>query len=127
MLLPEKATFDVSEDDDMTAAIDLTSRVLVAIHMPAAWTAATLSFVASPVSGKSGERVRGIVADFDPVFDASGTELEVTVAANHVIAIPPDATRGMRFIKLCSGPSTARVAQLADRELVILTVEDNRT
>lgn len=97
-----------------SGVIDLTDLVLIAIEMPSAWTAATIAFEASQT----------VDGTFVPVYDAAGTELEVTTAASRVVLLPPEATRAFRFVKLRSGPSSARVTQGAARALNIATAVD---
>lgn len=110
----------IANGSSTSIEIDITDRVLVAVEVPAAWTAATIAITAAQKSTADG----GV---YVPVFDAAGTELEITVAASRVVVIAPDASRSLRWIKLRSGPSSARVAQGADRVLDICTIEDTRT
>lgn len=80
---------------------------LVSIQTPASWTAAVLTFQGSQ---------DGITyADY---YDANGTEVSVTAAANQLIAVGPDPSAV--FIKVRSGTSGAPVNQAADRVLNLL-------
>lgn len=90
-----------------SGVLDLHDQVIVAIVVPDEWTAANITFLAS-------NRVDGT---FDPVYDAAGTELEVTAAASRHIVLAPDSTRSFRFLKLRSGTAGTPVNQGADRTL----------
>lgn len=86
-------------------AIDLTGLVILSIQMPAAWTAAAITFQAS-YDG----------ASFGDVYDDGGTE--VTIASANVVASRVivnagilEKLAGCRFIKLRSGTTGTPVNQ----------------
>lgn len=102
--------FDISVDDDQTEVINLGGRVLTGIYMPAAWTAAALTFLAS-YDG----------TNFFPIYDDTGTEVSVTAAASTFITINPSTWFGtLHYLKIRSGTAGTPVAQLADRTLTLI-------
>lgn len=104
------ALFDITEDDDLTAAIILLELTPVAIIMPAAWTAANLTFQHGDANGI-----------FTNLYDDAGSEVVVTVAASRYIRLVPSEWVNMRQLKIRSGTSGTPVAQAADRTLIIVT------
>ncbi len=95
-----------------TDAIDLGGYLAFALLMPAAWTAAVITLLACDT--KDG--------NYKPVYDDSGNEVSLTVAADRVIAIDAAASKiaALRFIRLRSGTAAAAVNQAADRDIGIL-------
>jgi hypothetical protein len=97
----------------LSNALDLTGGRLVAISLPAAWTAANLTLQASADGGVT----------FQDVYDKAGTEVTITVGgANRYIVLDSntiDALDGIRFIKLRSGTTAVPVAQGAQRDLIV--------
>lgn len=89
---------------------DLAERTLLGIQMPAAWTAANLTFRASAKQ------------EDDPVnvHDASGAEVTVTAAADRYIELSPDTFRGVRFLQVRSGTAATPVNQAAERTLLLV-------
>lgn len=82
---------------------------LVAIVMPAAWTAADLTFQASNDDSA-----------FANLYNASGTEITVPVGASRWVAIDPTDFAGVAFLKVRSGTSGAAVNQGADRVITFV-------
>jgi len=106
----------ISEPIDVTIAIstalspsvNLMGRIPTAILMPAAWTAAGISFQASP--------------DGTTWYDVHSTTAEITVTAAVDIYIDLDSTVffGARYLKIRSGTSATPVNQAAARTLVLM-------
>lgn len=88
---------------------------LIAIIMPASWTAANLTFQAAAGAGGT----------YNNVYDDAGTELTVTAAASRFISLNPRYYVGMTNIKVRSGTAGTPVAQEASRtlKLVLRSVE----
>lgn len=96
----------------LSAAISLTTGRLFAIQMPAAWTAANLTFQASYDGG----------ATFCDMYDDAGTEVTVTAAASRYIYISnPMAWMGVQVIKVRSGTTGSPVNQGGDRVVQLVT------
>jgi hypothetical protein len=104
------ATATIANGASLSGAIDLGTSRLLAIQMPAAWTAAALTFEAS---------YDGVT--YAPVYDSAGTEISWTVGAAR-IALNAAAAEwlGVRYLKVRSGTSAAPVNQAADRTLKII-------
>lgn len=81
---------------------------LSAVEMPAAWTAANLSFLAS-MDG----------TNFRPVYGSTGNEVLFTVGAARIVTFDPAFWLGLQYLKLRSGTNAAPVAQGASRTLRI--------
>lgn len=94
----------------LSGEIDLGGVKEFAIVMPAAWTAANLTFQSASVSG-------GTLQD---VYDDVGTEVTVTAAAGRTIGVSKAALNGLRFLKIRSGTAAVPVAQGAERTLTII-------
>jgi hypothetical protein len=100
----------IANGQSLSAAVPLGADTLVGIVMPAAWTAAALTFLVSADGG----------ASFQSLFNDAGTEVSVTVTAAEFVAIDPKYYRGANFIKVRSGTSATPVAQGADRALTLV-------
>lgn len=108
-----EAKFVIAVDDDQTEAVNMGGRVLTGIYMPASWTTASLTFLAS----RDG-------TNFVPMFDSGGTEVAITAAASAFVAIRPTAWFGaLRYLKVRSGTSASPVAQGADRTLILVLAD----
>lgn len=83
-----------------------------AIQMPAAWTAANLTFQAS---------IDGVT--FADLYDDAGVEVLLTATASHVIIMPPSKFIGLRWLKVRSGTAGVAVAQGAERVLLMAGVQ----
>lgn len=97
-----------------SAVLDVTERVIVAIALPATWTAASITFLAADTAEGT----------FQPVYDAAGVEYTVVAVQGHVVVVPADATRAFRYVKLRSGTGGTPVNQGGDRSLSVATVND---
>lgn len=104
----------ISSGAAITSAIDLVGRTLVGIIMPAAWTAASLTFEMSDTAA-------GTYVD---VYDISEAELEITVAASRYLALDPVNFFGVNYLKVRSGTSATPVNQAADRTLTLMIGND---
>lgn len=107
---PTQVPITIANGASLAAAVDLDGKTLVGIHMPAAWTAANLTFQVSE---------DGVT--YDDFYDSSGTEKTVIAAQARYIEIPPAAWVGIRFVKVRSGTAAVTVAQGAARTLQLVT------
>jgi hypothetical protein len=87
--------------------------VFVGLQMPAAWTAASMTFQVSDDDGVT----------WHNLYDDGGNEVTInpTTPAGLRLAITPDAFGGVTFLKIRSGTSGAPVVQGADRALTVIT------
>lgn len=102
----------IASGASLSDIIDLGAHKLCAILMPAAWTAANLTFQAaiSP---------RGTFTD---VYDDAGVEVAVTAATSRCIGLDATASElaALRFIKLRSGTAGVPVNQGAARTIYLI-------
>lgn len=102
----------VANGASLSGAIDLGTARLFAIQMPAAWTAASVTFQAS-----------SDCSTYANLFNDAGTEVAATVAASqYIVMASPAAWLGIRCLKVRSGTSGTPVNQGADRVLTIVAV-----
>lgn len=96
----------------LSEAIDLRGYEPLAVQMPAAWTAAGLSFEVSDDG-----------VNFADLYNTSG-EYTLTVATDRAVALStPNELSGFQFIKVRSGTTGTPVNQGADRLIKILCKE----
>lgn len=92
----------------------LQGKALIAIIMPAAWTAASLGF-AGCMSGR--------IADMQQIFDKSGAAESAVAAANKPIALPNSDPLFFPFMQVLSvqvADKVTLVNQAADRTLTLI-------
>lgn len=92
-----------------SSAVALGFEAPITIYMPAAWTAADLSFLAS----------------FDGItygnLEYEGTEVKLTPAAGDVQVLDHFKFKAVRYLKLRSGLAAAEVAQAATRTFTLVS------
>lgn len=86
---------------------------LSAIIMPAAWTAANLTFQGSEDD-----------STYNDLYDDAGTEYVVTAGASRYIVLDPLAFVGVDFVKIRSGTSATPVNQGAARVVRFVLRQD---
>jgi hypothetical protein len=104
----------IANNASLSGPLDLSNKVLCAIIMSAAWTAACLTFQASDDQG----------ATWYELTDALGNAVSVVVAgviAGGRISVDPSDFAGVDFIKVRSGTVGAAVAQGAARTLTLVS------
>lgn len=102
----------IASGQSLSGIVDLGGHALVAIRMPAAWTAAVLTFQASDDDDDA----------FTDVYAADGIEVTAQAAASRWIAIAPPDFVSARYLKVRSGTAAAPVNQAAERVLRLVTV-----
>lgn len=104
----------IANGQSLSAAINLGGLELVGLAMPAAWTAASITFAGLTSDGVT----------FGKIQNEAGTELTITgPAAGLYIALSQAVTgvvRGLGQIKVRSGTAGVPVAQGADRILWLI-------
>jgi len=106
------ATATIANGASLSAAIFLGEGVLVGIQMPAAWTAADLTFQVSVDGGTT----------WVDLHDDGGAEIKITSpSAGEFRAMDPSNFSSAMFLKVRSGISAAAVAQGAARSLTLMT------
>lgn len=100
----------IASGQSLSPGIAMGVDTLVGIWMPAAWTAAGLSFQVSPDDG----------ATWLNLSDPAGAEVALTAAASVFIQTNQYNWRGINMIKVRSGTSGTPVAQGADRLVTLI-------
>lgn len=106
----------IAASASLSGSIDLTGFILAGLYVPSAWTAAAITFQASPDNDDDD------TVAFQDVYNASGTEFTIAsanVVASRYISIDPRDFAGVRFLKIRSGVSGAAVNQAAARTFVL--------
>jgi hypothetical protein len=83
---------------------------LVGLSMPAAWTAASITFQVSPDGGTT----------WQELYDGAGNEITITSAAGQFIQMTSYLWRGMNMFRLRSGTSVAPVVQVAAAVITLI-------
>lgn len=97
----------IANGASLSDPIRLAGNVLAGVHMPAAWTAASLTFQVS----NDGTTWRNL-------FDAEGTEVEVVATAGVAIILDTSSFLPWRHMRIRSGTSALPVNQGADRTII---------
>lgn len=108
---PGRIPFTIANGQSLSGVVPLQGLEVVGIIMPAAWTAAALTFqsadIADPPAGGS--------TTYQNIYSTGGTELNYTVDAARRIPVDPNAFGRHSAVKVRSGTSGAAVNQGADR------------
>lgn len=107
------ATASIASGAALTGAVDLGAQRLHRIVIPAAWTAAAISFQSS-ADGTT----------FADLYDVNGEVVlpVASVGASRAVIVDPAAFLGIRYLKLRSGTGASPVNQAAQRDLTLVTV-----
>lgn len=105
----ETLTATIAINTALSGNVNVKGREVVGIQMPAAWTAAAMTFDASADGGT-----------FASVVNTGGTEQNYTVAASTYIAVAGGAFAGMDSIRIRSGTLATPVNQAAARTILVV-------
>ena len=108
---PTTADAVIANGASLSGAVTMTGGRLARITMPAAWTAASLTFQASSDGATYGD-----------LYDKDGVEYTVSAAASREIIIPLVDFLGVAYLKVRSGTSGTPVNQGAARTLKLVLV-----
>ncbi|MDD5585626.1 MAG: hypothetical protein PHY92_01545 [Alphaproteobacteria bacterium] len=100
----------IASGQAVSGALNLGGLRLFGFVMPAAWTAANLTFQMSHDGGTT----------WANVYDSNGNELTATVAASRYVALDPANFASLAMIKVRSGTSGTPVNQAAERTLQLV-------
>ena len=106
--LISRLTATIANGASLSDALTLNGSKVAVIEMPAAWTAAPLTFQAS-MDG----------SNYFNVYDDSGDEVYVIVDINRRVYITIDALSQQKYIKLRSGTAVTAVNQGAQRLIYV--------
>lgn len=109
---PNKTTSVLIANGTALSAAFFMPGKMTSIQMPAAWTAANITFQGSP---------DGVT--YTDMYDYAGNEITVTAAASELITL--DRIQSQTYMKLRSGTSGTPVNQGADRTLKVMRVADS--
>jgi hypothetical protein len=118
-LLKTTGQVTIANGQSLSNAIDLGAKVLSGILIPAAWTAAGLSFQASDDLGVTWQNL----------YDATGSEVTITsaaVTAGRRISLDPSLFVGIDFLKVRSGIQSAPVPQGQSTILTLISVDSSQ-
>ena len=110
----------IANGASLSAEVDLRHHSLVAIQMPADWTAADLTFQGRPGADDTTPRINETLQN---VYDDAGNEVTVQADADRYIALTAavlDALTGLGRVKVRSGTSGTPVNQGAARVLTLV-------
>lgn len=97
----------IKSGQSLSDQIDLGGLRMFRLNMPAAWTAAVLTFSVSDDGG----------ATWQNLCDISGNEITAQAAAAKSICLDPALMASVKLLKLRSGTAAAPVNQAADRTI----------
>lgn len=104
----------IASGQSLSAACPLGALTVVGFSMPAAWTAAALTFQVSPDGGTT----------WQELYDGAGNEVTVQAAAGQFViplADPSYLWRGINMVKVRSGTASAPVNQAAAATVNLVT------
>jgi hypothetical protein len=107
--IPTTTTVTIDNGASLSGAVNLSGWTLIAIDMPASWTAANLTLQASIDN-----------STWDNVFDSLGTEVTITAAASRFILLNPADFVSVRYLKVRSGTSGTPVNQGGARTITLI-------
>lgn len=101
----------IANGASLSGAIDILSTTLLGIQMPAAWTAASLTFQGS-ADGST----------YVDVYNDSNDEYTLPTSTSRLIMLDQTANRfaAMRYLKVRSGTTGSPVTQGADRVITLI-------
>lgn len=104
------ANATIANGQSLSGAVNLGGLRLFGIVMPAAWTAANLTYQMSHDSGVT----------WINMYDVNGSELTATAGTSRFIAIDPANFAAVPMIKIRSGTAATPVNQGADRAVQLI-------
>lgn len=117
----------IPANESLSGEIDLGSFDLLALEMPEVWAGTTITFQSKAIPASATTSRVGITTeDWDNVYDDTGTEVSITVAANRVVVIgtvTKAAIGALRYIRIRSGTSAAPVNQNPTMEIRLIVKE----
>jgi hypothetical protein len=103
-------TATIASGTSLSGVLNLGGLRLFGIAMPAAWTAANLTFQMSPDGGTT----------WVNMYDANGNEMTATTSSSRHIVIDPTNFAAIQLLKVRSGTSAAPVNQGQDSTLTLI-------
>ena len=100
----------IASGASVSGAAAIGEKTLVGIVIPAAWTAAVITF-----------QVSTDTVNYYELYDGAGNEVTLTVGAGQFIQIDPTKFRGINLFKLRSGTAASPVNQASAVTLTLVT------
>jgi hypothetical protein len=111
---PSLVAASIANGAALSAAVNIAHDYLFAIEMPAAWTAAAITFDVS-YDGTT----------FNPLYNDSGTEISFTVAASRFVVITdPSRFFAVKKLKVRSGTVGTPVNQGGARTVNLIVLQE---
>jgi hypothetical protein len=105
-----KATVTIANGASLSSGFSVGAGVPLALEMPSSWTAANITFQASQDG-----------TNYSNLYDMSGTEITVVVAASRYVAMEGINFAGFSYLKLRSGTSGTPVNQGGARTSTVVS------
>lgn len=105
----ETVSATIASGQSLSGAVNLAGCRLVGLVMPAAWTAASLTFQVSHDG-----------TTYNDLYDDAGNEYTVVAAASRYIGLVGMDWEAVRFLKVRSGTAATPVNQAAQRVIVLV-------
>ena len=106
----ENLPLTLASGSALSDPINLAGLRLFSLFIPDSWTAANLTFQASPDGG----------ATWANLYDRNGNELVAIATPGTCVLLDPQQFAAMPFLKIRSGTASSPVAQTADRALQLI-------
>ena len=103
MAAPTHVSVTIPAGQAVSSSVDLTSKAMVTLMVPATWTPANISFLASYDD-----------VNFYDLFDPAGVEVLKPVGPGRAVIIDPEMTQAALYVKIRSGPRAGPVIQQSD-------------
>jgi YD repeat-containing protein len=103
------ATVTIANGASLSGAVFLGAGVPLAVQMPAAFTGTQLTFQTSHDG-----------TTYQNMYDDSGNEVAVTVAASRNVALPASMMAAWRYLKLRSGTAASPTAEGGNRTIMLV-------
>ena len=109
--LARKITFVIGAGQSLSEAVDLSDVRALAVQLPASINSATALTFQGSADGVT----------YNNLFDSTGTEVSIAVAASRFVALDPAVFAGIPYLKARTGTSGSPTAQTADITLTLVT------
>ena len=111
--LSEPQAAVIASGASVSGDLNLGGRILVGIAMPAAWTAASITFEVSPDRGTT----------WLDMYDITETEMAISPVVDNYYAIDPLQFLGVNHLRIRSGTAATPVNQGAERTVTLMLGE----
>jgi hypothetical protein len=92
----------------LSPIVDLGGAHLAGIQMPSSWTAAQLTFAVSE-DGTTGTQLE--------LYTDTGGPVQITTTGGRFVRLDPTAWRGIRYLRVRSGPASSGIPQSTGRTI----------